>query len=148
MKAFLRISSALGLLLACLSTAWAQAPTQQIGTRLDSATAFSTSASTGATITLTPQYPYVYITLIHISVCASGSAVSAAAQTSITSTNLSGLTYQIGSTAAAGTCSQEFSDNFGGTPLKASAPGPATIVLPTFAGNQTIRVNVFWYSAP
>jgi hypothetical protein len=136
------------LVLVLPSVALAQVPVQHTATHLDAAQGYATSNTTGSVITITPQIGSIYLTSVHVSVCASGTAVAAAAQTSVTSTNLGGLTYQIGSTAAAGTCNVEFSDNFGPGGLKAAAPGPVTITLPTFATNQTIRVGVSYWSAP
>jgi hypothetical protein len=118
--------------------------------RSDVASLVSESATSAATITLTPQAgQYVYIQSVKVTNCAGASAVTAAAVTTVTSTNLGGLTYQLGSGTTAGACAQDFSDFPGGTAaLKAAAPGAATVVLPTFATNQTVRVSVRWYSAP
>jgi hypothetical protein len=142
------------LLLAALLTivvplcALAQVPVQQTATHLDAAQGYATANTTAAVITLTPQIGSIYISNIHISNCVGGTAVTAANPTSITSTNLAGLTYQMGSGVTAGTCTQEVSDNFGPGGFKALAPGAVTITLPTFATNQTIRVGVSYWSAP
>lgn len=128
--------------------ALAQVATQQTATHLDAAQALATINTTAGVLTLTPQTGSVYISNIHISNCAGASAVTAAAQTSITSTNLNGLTYQMGSGTSAGLCVQEIADNFGPGGYKAAAPGAVTITLPTFKTNQTISIWVAWWSAP
>jgi hypothetical protein len=119
------------------------------GSRQDVAANVATSVTTAATLTLTPQSgQYVYLTAVRIQNCAGASAVSAAAPTSVTTTNLNGATWQVGSGTTAGACAQDIVDAFGGAPLKAAAAGTAvTIVLPTFATNQTVRVSAYWYSA-
>lgn len=142
-------------ILACLLAplpALAQAQVQQSPTRLDAMTTVSTVAASATGLVLTPQQPYVYIGWINISNCEDATGIlAAAATTSITSTNLQGLTYQIGSgliaASGAGVCAQQFTDSFS-APLKASAPGPVTITTPTFATHMTVRVTVGWYSAP
>lgn len=119
------------------------------GSRQDVAGNVATSATSAATLTLTPASGQsVYLTGLDIQNCAGASAVTAAGVTSVTSTNLSGLAYTVGSGVAAGLCQPIQAPNFGPAGLKAAAPGPVTIVLPTFATNQTVRVNAYWYSAP
>jgi hypothetical protein len=110
----------------------------------------ASSHATGATITLTPlgsQSIYVYE--IDILNCAGSSAVSAAAQTAVTTTNLTGSPqWQMGSGTTAGACVQNLVISYP-TGLKSTVPGTVvTIVLPTFATNQTIGVNVAYSSAP
>lgn len=125
-----------------------QAATQAVPQHLDAAQFYATTVTTATTLTLTPAAGQsVYLTSVHISNCAGSSAVTAAAPTSITSTNLNGLTYQMGSGVTAGVCIQESTDLWPNG-FKAAAPGAVTIVMPTFAANQTIRVGVSWYSAP
>ena len=122
---------------------------QQSPTKYDAATQTTTSATSAATLTLTPPgSQYVYIFEIDISNCAGATAVTAAAPTNITTTNITGgWTYQLGSGVTAGQCTQNQSMVFP-TGLKASAPGTAvTFVLPTFATNQTVRLNVVWNAA-
>lgn len=115
------------------------------------ATTTATSATTAATITLQPNLATdsIYVYEVDIQNCAGSSAVTAAAVTSITTTNLTGgLAFTVGSGVAAGLCQplQVFAPPTG---LKAQAPGVAvTLVLPAFATNQTIRVNVAYRSAP
>lgn len=125
-------------------------PVQQIPAHLDAAAQIATSASTGATLTLTPNGgEIVYVYELDITNCAGASAVSAAATTAVTTTNLTGAPqFLIGSGTTAGACAQTFSVEYP-TGLKAQAPGTAvTFVLPAFATNQTIRLNVAWRSAP
>lgn len=143
------------LLLLTAAPVWAQAPTtvQQSASRLDAASGYTTSASTGATITITPPAgQFVYITNVEITNCAGASAVTAAAVTTITTTNLgSGTTpaWTLGSGVAAGLCQPSPVNGPFGNPLKSNAPGTAvTFVLPTFATNQTVRVSVYYYTAP
>lgn len=117
---------------------------------IDSAARVDTSATSAATITLTPNGgELVYIYEIDVQNCAGSAAVTAAAQTSITTTNLTGTpAWMMGSGTTAGACTQVFSGTYP-TGLKAQAVGTAvTFVLPTFATNQTIRLNVAWRSAP
>lgn len=115
------------------------------------ATTTATSATSAATITLTPNLltDSVYLYEVDIQNCAGASAVTAAAVTTITTTNVTGgLAFTVGSGVAAGLCQplQSFAPPTG---LKAQAPGvPVTIVLPAFATNQTLRVNVAYRSAP
>lgn len=125
-------------------------PVQQSSARLDSAAQVTTSATSAATLTLTPNGgEVVYIYEIDVQNCAGASAVTAAAQTSITTTNLTGTpSFQLGSGTTAGACAQNVSMQYP-TGLKATAVGTAvTFVLPTFATNQTVRLNVAWRSAP
>lgn len=118
--------------------------------RQDAANNVATSATSAATLTLTPAAGQsVYLTGIDIQNCAGASAVVAAGVTSVTSTNLNGLAYTVGSGVTAGLCQPIQAASFGPGGLKAATPGTAvTIVLPTFATNQTVRVNAYWYSAP
>lgn len=123
---------------------------QQTATHLEAATRIDTSVTSAATITLTPNAgESVYIQEIDISNCAGGSAVTAAAPTTITTTNLVGSpVYTIGSGSSAGLCTQTLIVQYPFM-LKAQTTGTAvTLVLPTFATNQTLRVNVAWRSNP
>ena len=138
--------------LLCLvaSLTFAQGPTnvQQSAQRLDAATTVGTSATSAATITITvPANQYFYLTGIDITNCAGASAVTAAAVTTITTTNFAGTTpaWTIGSGTTAGACQPTISPTFS-VPLKSATPGTnVTVVLPTFATNQTVRVNVYGY---
>lgn len=119
-------------------------------TRIDAATTATHSHTTGATLTLTPTAgQYVYITAIDINNCATGTAVTAAAPTYITTTNITGTPqYQIGSGVTAGLCQPVPVAPFS-TPLRSAAVTTAvTFVLPSFATNQVVSVNVYWNSAP
>jgi hypothetical protein len=140
------------LTLTTASAVFAQASTlvQQAPARLDAAAQVATSATSAATITLTPNGgETVYVYELDVQNCAGSAAVTAAAVTSITTTNLTGApSWTLGSGTTAGACAQNFSLQWP-TGLKAQAPGTAvTFVLPTFATNQTVRVNVAWRSAP
>ena len=127
-------------------------PTSIGATRNDAATAATHSHTSAATLTLTPTAgQFVYITGIDLSNCEGAVTVTVAAPTYLTTTNLTGAPqYQIGSGpgTAPGVCSPASSFAFA-TPLRATAVTTAvTVVLPTFIANQTVSVNVYWYSAP
>lgn len=146
MRNLLKVLAALAISAIFSGTAFAQTSTQQTAQHLDAAQLVATSNTSAQTITITPPAgQYVYITEVDISNCAGASAVTAAAPTSITTTQLNGLTFQVGSGTTAGAC-QPNDPHFYGNGLKSAAAGTAvTFVLPTFATNQTIRVNVHYY---
>ena len=122
---------------------------QQSRTVLEAATTVSSSVTSAATITLVPDSGQsVYIAQIDFSNCAGASAVTAAGPTTVTTTNLYAAAWQMGSGVTAGLCTQSFSVSYP-QGLKAQTVNlPVTIILPTFATNQTIRVSVAWRSAP
>lgn len=125
--------------------------TAQQAQHYDAATNVSYSRTSAATITITPPGgQFVYITALDISNCAGASAVTAAAPTYITTTNISGNPqYQLGSGVTAGLCTTVALPAFNVGGLKSAAAGTAvTFVLPTFATNQTASVNVYYYYAP
>jgi hypothetical protein len=120
--------------------------------RSDAATAAGHSHTTSATITLTPTVgQYVYLTGLDISNCQTTTGVTPAAPTYITTTNITGSPqYQLGSglSLAAGGCNPVSEIQFS-TPVRSTAVTTAvTFVLPAFATNQVVSVNVYWYSAP
>ncbi len=123
------------------------APPSQVSLRNDAGNSYSTNAASASTTTLTPvsgQYAYIYS--IHIDNCAGATAVTAAGVTTITTTNLPGSPiWTLGSGTTAGACAQSFSETYP-SGLKALATGAVTFVLPTFATNQTIRLNIMWAS--
>jgi hypothetical protein len=124
---------------------------QHTAAHLDSAAQVASSATSAATFTLTPNGgENVYVYEIDVQNCAGGSAVAAAAVTTITTTNLTGSpVWTMGSGTTAGLVRADIFVLSFPTGLKSSAPGtPVTFVLPTFATNQTIRLNVAWRSAP
>ena len=139
--------------LAFVSSAQAQVaqgnPVFWNGSRQDVATLVATTASSATTLTITPPSGQsVYVTAIRVTNCAGAAAVTAAAVTSVTSTNLGGYTYTVGSGTTAGACAQDAVDSFSGAGLKSAQPGTAvTVVTPTFATNQTVRVSVYYYFA-
>jgi hypothetical protein len=125
-------------------------PVQQTATMNNAATAAAHSHTSAATITITvPAGNYAYITGLDISDCATGTAVTAAAPTYVTTTNITGAPqYQIGSGVTAGLCQPTASLAFS-QPIKSAVPGTnVTFVLPTFATNQVDSVNVYYYLAP
>ena len=146
----LSLVAALGFLCLAAPAVHAQTATQQSATHADAAQLVQTSATSAATLTLTPPSGQsVYVTGIEITNCAGSSAVTAAAVTSVTTTNLGGAAWTVGSGVAAGLCQPSPSAGTFGIPLKAAAPGTAvTVVLPTFATNQIVRVSVYYYFAP
>lgn len=130
-------------------------PIQQTAARLDSAAQVATSATSQATLTLTPNGgEVVYVYEVDVQNCTNATGVAPAAQTAITTTNLTGSPqWQVGSGSnnaafGVGGCAQTFSISYPGG-LRATALGTAvTFVLPTFAAQQTIRLNVAWRSGP
>ena len=120
--------------------------------RPDSATNVQHSHSTGATLTLTAgaagtSSQSIYITGLDISNCESTTGVTAAVPTYITTTGISGSPqYQLGSgpATAPGLCTPVSVINFT-APLKSSTPGTnVTFVLPAFAANQVVSLNVYY----
>jgi hypothetical protein len=143
-RAALLAAAALALLPVAASAQ--QAPVQQAAQRLDAATVVGTSKTSAATITITPTAGLsFYMTGVDIENCGNATGATAAAPTDITSTNMNGAVWTIGSGAGAGLC-QPFTAMYA-TPLKAAAPGVATFVLPTFATNQIVRFSVYGYFA-
>jgi hypothetical protein len=123
---------------------------QHTSTRLDAGTHIDTSVTSAATITLTPNAgESVYVEEVDAHNCAGASAVTAAVPTTITTTNLVGSpAYTLGSGSSAGLCTQTLVVQYPFL-LKAQTTGTAvTFVMPTFATNQTVRLNVAWRSAP
>lgn len=125
--------------------------TYQAPTRYDVTNKYATSATSAATITLTPAgQNYVYLTAIEVMNCA-GAAVTGAAPLTLTTTGLGGGTtpaWTIGTAGTAGMCNPAVTSSYY-IPVKSNSPGAAvTFVLPTFTTNQVIRVNVWYYEAP
>jgi hypothetical protein len=121
-------------------------PTIQAPNRQDGGLLVATSATSAGVITLGPigGNQVAYITSIEITNCAGASAVTAAAPTTISTTNLGGAAWTVGSGTTAGAC-QPPPAQLNGL-LKSSPPGQApTITLPTFATNQTIRFTAYYY---
>lgn len=145
-----KILLALAFLPALCGLAFGQALVQQSPTRFDAATVVGTSKTSAATITIAAvNGQYFYLTGIDTTNCATGTAVTAAAPTDITSTNLNGAAWTVGSGVTAGLCQPQSFSSFGPAGLKSALPGTATtIVLPTFATNQIVRVSVYGYYAP
>jgi len=124
-------------------------PVTQTATRADAAISCQTSASTGGTLTFAAQPGlYFYLTEMDVQNVVGGSAVSAAAQTTITTTNLPGSpNWTMASGTTAGTNTQSFSVEWP-TGLKSTVVATNTVItLPTFATNQTIRVNACGFYA-
>jgi hypothetical protein len=125
-------------------------PIQQVPAEVRSAVQVQHSHTSAATLTLPANGQFIYITGIDISDCAGGTAVTAAAPTYITTTNISGAPqWQIGSGVTAGLCTSTPAAVATSFPLKSQAAGTnVTVVLPTFATNQTVSVNVYYYTWP
>jgi hypothetical protein len=126
-------------------------PVQQTATDQRAATWIGTSGATGVTLTAQPPAgQFFYLTAIDITNCAQASAVTAANSTTVTTTNLgntstAGPIWTVGSGVAAGLCQPTMQESWP-SGLKSNTPGLATtIVLPTFATNQVIRVNAYGY---
>jgi hypothetical protein len=147
-----KLPLALAGLLVLSSLGHAQVPVQPSATNQQAATQAATISSSAGTLTLTPSPgQYVYVTALDIENCAGLSAVTPAVVTTITTTGFGGISsgpiWTVGSGAAAGLCQPTISPAFANG-LKSAAPGTAvTFVLPTFATNQTIRLNVNYYFA-
>lgn len=125
--------------------------TTQTAYHADACTAAGQSHSSAATITITPPGgSYVYICGVDIENCAGASAVTAAAETFVTTTNLTGSPqWMIGSGTTAGACQPPAHYSFAPGSVKSAQIGTAvTFVLPTFATNQTVNVNVWYYTNP
>lgn len=139
------------LLFPTIALAQSGSSVQLSGSRNDAATAVGHSHTSAATITLTPTSgQFVYITGLDVSNCSGAAAVTAAAATYVTTTNITGAPqYQVGTglpVTGLGTCQPTHVVYFTG-PVRSSVVTTAvTFVLPTFATNQTISVNVYWYS--
>lgn len=131
-------------------SALAQAPVQQNSQRLDAASLAATNATSAATLTLTPPAgQYVYVTAVEITNCASAGAVTAAAVTTLTTTGFNGVAsgpiWTLASGLGQGTCVPEIIVTFP-SGLKSATPGTAvTFVQPTWATNQVVRLNVYYY---
>jgi hypothetical protein len=77
---------------------------QQSATHLDAAQLVATNATSATTTTITPPAgQYVYINNVEITNCA-GTVITAAAPTTITTTNLGGAAWTLGSGSTAGLC--------------------------------------------
>ena len=124
-------------------------PVQQTTTRADAAIQVCTVAASATACTLTPPNgQYVYITGVDISNCGDATGVTAAATTTITTTNLGGLTWTMGSVTGAGACINPPLPYFGPGGLRGAAPGTNVVfTLPTFATHQTIRLNAYYFYA-
>ena len=144
-----KLMMALALALLPASALAQTASVQQSPTRLDAGQNVATSASSAATITITPPASqFVYLTGLDITNCA-GTAVTAAAPLTISTTNLGGAAWLIGTGSTAGLCQPSPTAGSWPLPLKSATPGTAiTFVLPTFTTNQTIRVTAYYYFAP
>src|SRR4051794_26699404 len=103
MKRLLSFWLLAALLLAPIAL-YAQTRAQQDPQRLDAAQFVQTSATSAATITITPGSQYVYVTNVEITNCAGGTAVTAATPTTVTTTNLGGAAWTVGSGVTAGLC--------------------------------------------
>lgn len=155
-----RLTLAFALLLTVTLLGQQATPVQQSAARIDGPTQFTTSASTGATLTLTPNAgESVYIYTIDIDACSNATGGTAGAVTTFAtaaSGNIAGLpawTIGSGSTTAGaiggpGLCQIPLKIVYP-TGLRSQTPGTAvTFTMPTFATNQTDRITIGWRSAP
>ena len=129
---------------------------QQTGARPDAAGQYSTTATSAATLTLTPNGgETVYVYSIAFSECSDGTGPTPGAVMTIASTNIGGnpsWTMGTGSTVAnapggPGKCNPPVNITYP-TGLKAAAPGAVTFVNGTVPANGTLRLTVGWRSAP
>ena len=131
---------------------WAQAPVQQSATHADATALFSTTASSATTITISPPAgQFYYLTMVEIDNVVGATAVTAAAVTTVTTTGLGGGTtpvWTIPSGTTAGSLTQGKVLSFPNTVKSNTQGANVTFVTPTFATNQTIRVNFWGYYAP
>lgn len=126
-------------------------PIQHTPGHADAAQLVGTCVTTGCTITVSPPSgQYAYFTNVEMQNCAGATTVTGASPTTITTTNLGGVAWTVGSgSTAAGQCnSPSPSGSFAGL-LKSATAGTAVVfTLPAFATNQTIRLSVYYYFAP
>jgi hypothetical protein len=120
--------------------------------RSDAATNVAHSHTTGGTLTLSAgaaggPTQTIYITGIDVSNCQSTTGVTAAVPTYITTTGINGSPqYQLGSGPATspGLCQPTAFLSFT-APIKSQTPGTnVTFILPAFATNQVVSVNVYY----
>lgn len=108
-----------------------------------------TTASSNTAITMTPTSgEFVHVVAITVDNCAGSAAVTAANPTSITSSGGLGITIMVGSGVTAGLCQPVSQLMLGPSAVRSTVSGAQTITTPTFVANQTVRVSVYWYSAP
>jgi hypothetical protein len=145
---------ALGLLLALgITQANAQAPTQQVPTRLDAASSFATATGAGnttVTATLTPPGgQYVYVTFIDIEIGANAAVTGAAVVQACVTTGLAtNMTFE-GDNSTLTTGQVKLQPYPFNVPLKTSSAGTAfSVQCSGLQSTQTMRVNVGGYFAP
>lgn len=137
------------VLLCAPLAARAQQAVQQSATHLDAAQLVATNATSATTTTITPPAgQYVYINNVEITNCA-GTVITAATPTTITTTNLGGAAWTLGSGSTAGICQPSPASGSFVAGFRSAAPGTAvTFVLPTFIATQFVRLSVYYYFAP
>ena len=131
--------------------AFAQAPVQQVPTRLDAG--FGVATAVGAvntqqiaTITV-PGGQYAYITGISIEECTNATG-TVQSNVSFTSTNITGSPQWSYSQAATANVCQRWNENYA-TPLKSAAPGTnVAITSPSSATNNSYGIRMYYYLAP
>lgn len=107
------------------------------------------AVNTGATITLPAAGTglFHYITALRISRNATA-ALAGTAQLQITTTNLNGLTVEVGNAMAAGGTQIDWSEAFGMNPLRSATANTATtIVLPAPGAAVRWGVLVLYFAA-
>lgn len=130
-------------------------PVAQSATRNDAATNVSSNSTSAQTMTLTPSSGgTVVIYGVSVNNCAGSAAVTAANPTTITTTgfatgsgtNNGAWVIGVGSGTTAGLCTS-VPVPIPPTGIRASSQGNVTFVMPTFATNQTVYLQVAWASA-
>ena len=145
---FRKIILALVAALFC-STALAQAPVQQVPTRLDAAVgvAFATGAvNTANTATIAvPGGQYAYIVAIGLDACENATGTGVPLGT-FTSTNLNGSPTWLYSVTGADVC-YRFFENFP-APLKSAAAGTNVTVVGGAQTTVATAIRLYYYLAP
>ena len=148
-------------LLALGAPGWAQAPIQQLPTRLDAGSAIAVGTNFNtintqsvATTVAPPAGQYVYVTGLLAGACESNTTGTAVVNANFTTTNLFGLEFAISVPATLGLCAgagptgapQWFPFP---SPLKAAAPGLAVSLTSPTAGAQVGFITaIAFYTAP
>ena len=106
------------------------------------------AANTGATITLPAVAgKYHYITAIRIARTATA-ALAGSAQLQITTTNLNGLTLEVGNAMVAGGTQNDLTTDFAPNPIRSQVVNTATtIILPAPGAAVRWSVQVFYFTA-
>jgi hypothetical protein len=127
--------------------------TSQQASHFDAATNVQHTHTSAATVTITPPSgQFVFITAIDVQNCEGATTVAVANPTYITTTGITGSPqYQVasGPGTAPGVASPPMFLNFAPGALKSTTAGAVvTFVMPTFIANQTVSLNIYYYTSP